>query len=242
MNYVMSDIHGQGKKFINMLKLINFTDNDTLYILGDVIDRGMDSIPLLRYVMSKKNIVMTLGNHEDFLIKSYDENLCIENVEYVNKYIECLNSGENIYKYNINYLFNMANWLNNGGLITAYQFLKLNEIEQLETINYIKNLPLYIELDKYILVHAGINCYRSFNFWDNVKNYQTKEDLIWDRYFMKSSGLADKITIFGHTHTKSFTGKWEIWGDNNKIDIDCGAAYGGKLACLCLDNLEQYYV
>lgn len=38
--YCMSDIHGELDKFERMLDLIHFSDEDHLYILGDVIDRG----------------------------------------------------------------------------------------------------------------------------------------------------------------------------------------------------------
>ena len=42
MIYVMSDIHGQASAFYKMLKKICFSDNDQMYVLGDVIDRGPD--------------------------------------------------------------------------------------------------------------------------------------------------------------------------------------------------------
>ena len=38
--YVMSDIHGMADLFKRMLEQIGFSDEDTLYILGDMIDRG----------------------------------------------------------------------------------------------------------------------------------------------------------------------------------------------------------
>ena len=37
---VMSDIHGCCKKYCAMLEIIGFGANDTLYVLGDVLDRG----------------------------------------------------------------------------------------------------------------------------------------------------------------------------------------------------------
>ena len=39
MIYCMSDIHGELDRFKAMLDLINFSSDDTLYIIGDVIDR-----------------------------------------------------------------------------------------------------------------------------------------------------------------------------------------------------------
>ena len=41
-HYVVSDIHGEDDRFHKMLKLIRFSKQDTLYILGDVVDRGAE--------------------------------------------------------------------------------------------------------------------------------------------------------------------------------------------------------
>ena len=64
MVYIMSDIHGRKDRFDDVLKQIKLNENDTLYILGDVVDRNPDGITLLKYIMSKPNIKMLLGNHE----------------------------------------------------------------------------------------------------------------------------------------------------------------------------------
>ena len=40
MTYVMSDLHGHYQKYLQMLDMIHFSDNDDLYMLGDVVDRG----------------------------------------------------------------------------------------------------------------------------------------------------------------------------------------------------------
>ena len=47
MIYVMSDIHGQKRRFDSVMKQINLQPEDTLYVLGDVIDRNPDGIKLL---------------------------------------------------------------------------------------------------------------------------------------------------------------------------------------------------
>lgn len=51
-HYVMSDIHGEADRFHAMLEKIHFSDDDTLYILGDVINREPDGISLLREIMA----------------------------------------------------------------------------------------------------------------------------------------------------------------------------------------------
>ena len=50
MIYVMSDIHGQKRRFDSVMKQINLQPDDTLYILGDVIDRNPDGIKILRQI------------------------------------------------------------------------------------------------------------------------------------------------------------------------------------------------
>ena len=40
MVYCISDIHGDYARFQQMLHTIGFSDEDTLYIIGDVIDRA----------------------------------------------------------------------------------------------------------------------------------------------------------------------------------------------------------
>ena len=51
MIYIMSDIHGLYDRYKAMLEKINFNDEDKLYILGDVIDRGDKSFDILFDIM-----------------------------------------------------------------------------------------------------------------------------------------------------------------------------------------------
>lgn len=64
MIYLMSDIHGEYKKYIAMLEKINFSDNDILYILGDVLERGPEPIKILKDMSMRSNVYPIMGNHE----------------------------------------------------------------------------------------------------------------------------------------------------------------------------------
>ena len=79
MTYVMSDIHGRIRPYHRMLKKIGFCEDDTLYILGDVIDRNPSGIPILKEIMDTPNIRLLLGNHEymmrDFLDTDQQDDL-----------------------------------------------------------------------------------------------------------------------------------------------------------------------
>ena len=70
MTYCISDIHGEILKWKDMLELIQFSDEDTLYVLGDVIDRNPHGIEILREIMQRSNIHMIVGNHEDMMLKT----------------------------------------------------------------------------------------------------------------------------------------------------------------------------
>ena len=48
MIYVMSDIHGRQDRFEDILEQINLKDEDTLYILGDIVDRNPYGIAILK--------------------------------------------------------------------------------------------------------------------------------------------------------------------------------------------------
>ena len=62
--YAMSDLHGCYDKYLKILEKINFNDNDTLYILGDIVDRGPDGIKILLDIYNRKNVVALRGNHD----------------------------------------------------------------------------------------------------------------------------------------------------------------------------------
>ena len=73
MDYIISDIHGEFDLFIKLLKTINFTEDDKMIICGDIIDKGPNSIKLLKYIKNKSNMIFLLGNHEYEFLKSYSK-------------------------------------------------------------------------------------------------------------------------------------------------------------------------
>lgn len=38
--YCVSDIHGEYEAYLRLLKKLNFSMQDTLYVIGDMVDRG----------------------------------------------------------------------------------------------------------------------------------------------------------------------------------------------------------
>ncbi len=50
--------------FIELLEKIKLQETDTLYILGDILDRGPHPVKLLRKLMEMPNAICIAGNHE----------------------------------------------------------------------------------------------------------------------------------------------------------------------------------
>lgn len=72
MDYCISDIHGCAKTLSALLDKLALTSDDTLYFLGDSIDRGPDSKGVLDILMSLPNAVCLKGNHEDMMVRAHD--------------------------------------------------------------------------------------------------------------------------------------------------------------------------
>lgn len=68
MIYAVSDIHGDLAMYNHIVKQLN--KDDTLYVIGDAMDRGSSGIMILKDIMKRPNVEFLLGNHEWFLIMS----------------------------------------------------------------------------------------------------------------------------------------------------------------------------
>ena len=69
MIYVTSALHGYPlKKFQRLLEKAEFSQEDFLFVLGDVIDRGPEGAQLLRWMAEQPNVQLILGNHEAMLL------------------------------------------------------------------------------------------------------------------------------------------------------------------------------
>lgn len=231
--YAMSDIHGSYDKYIKMLDVIGFSDDDTLFVLGDVIDRGDRPVDVLKDMMSRPNIYPLMGNH-DLLALDVLKKLSVEITEE--------NHNTQI---NDETMEELDNWFINGGRPTLEALCQLPHEELGDIIDYISAFSLYEAIDvgekTFILVHAGLGNFRK----DKRLSEYTVQELLMQRsdpgvkYFDDDSVYI----VSGHTPTQFISGKAEIYKRNNNICIDCGAySDDGKLACICLDTMEEFYV
>lgn len=216
--YVMSDIHGMGSLLERMLDRIRFSKDDTLYILGDMIDRGPEPALVLDLVSSVPNIIALRGNHEDEFVSWYeDEVLRLFQPYYYNTW-DVLNKDMQVKK-------------------------KIPEYAA-----FMKKLPLYKKLKLngacYLMAHASTE--EILQVWKRKERLLWDTSMV-DRQagipgYVSIVGHVPTFIIREYPGTPA-----TIWRspDGKLIDVDCGAVFpesGGRLGCLCLDTGEEFYV
>ena len=226
MIYAMSDLHGCYDKYIKMLEKINFSDDDTLYILGDIVDRGADGIKILQDIMKRKNVIALRGNH-DFL------------AHYILKFLTTPSDMYDSDSFSDKY----RSWIFDGGSPTEDAFMELDSETQKKILLYMSYMPIFEEIEvngnKFFLSHTIPGCDRM----------QDKCKLLWQEFIIgepeyEKEYFPDKLIVTGHTPTRFIDHKYKgkIWRGNNHIAIDCGAVFGNPLGCICLDTLEEFYI
>lgn len=232
MIYVMSDLHGEYGRYKQMLEKIAFSENDELYVLGDVVDRGPEPVRLLQDLASRDNVFLIMGNHEAMachVLRKLNTEITAENAE---THID------------LQLMEAILQWQRNGGDVTMKQFRALAADERADLLDYMEDAPWYEAVDAgertFILVHSGLGHYEHGK---RLSQY-TFEELAWMRTDYERRYVRDPsvFIVSGHTPTLAVTGRLEIHHSQNNILIDCGAAFSGKLACLCLNTMEEYYV
>lgn len=228
--YVVSDLHGDYEGFMQVLRKINFTENDVMYINGDIIDGGEDGIKLLQFLMMKVNIYPIIGDHEFLAIKCLDflsqdmESVSVKNIDP-----ECMKA--------------LMEWQKMGGQATIDAFKALSEEEKESIMDYLGEFSLYEETEvngkEYVIVHAGID---SFDPDKDMEDY-SPEELIYKSPDYDKVYFEDKYLITGHKNVAEIHGAKadEVYMKNNHIAIDCGAGFGGRVACLCLNTMKVVY-
>ncbi len=230
--YVMSDIHGNYEKYMQALNAINLQDHDTLYVLGDVVDRGTGSCKILLDMMCHFNIIPLLGNHE-FMAMTV-----------LSKLVEEI-TDSTIHSFDQDFITGMLRWFENGGKSTFDEFKRLTCDDKQAVLEYLEEFQLYSEItinsQEYILVHAGLDHFKKTR---NLSDYKLQE-ILWAETDYDKVYFEDKILITGHTPVSAILfdkSADKIFKKNNHIAIDCGCGFHGKLAVLCLDTMEEFYI
>ncbi len=249
--YAVSDLHGQYELFQKGIKTIGFTEEDFLYILGDVIDRGPDGIRLLRYIQKQQNMDMLLGNHEVMMLNSVDQQggpLCTGRETSI--------------------------WLDyNGGWETLKDYLDLSLLSRKRLLGWLRNRFVL----KTVEVGDKVFCLSHSYFSESVLNKRFRYsdlrkvcEVVWESIYRKDSRAHQTDPYSRHSCTfvtghvpvqyarvemgqkRCPSGLGALW-NKNMADIDGGCSYGedfydgtpeseNGMIFLRLDDLKEFPV
>lgn len=213
-----------------MLWEIDFSSRDTLYVLGDVIDRGPDGIRILQDMNMRPNVFTLLGNHE------FTAAICLPWLmdEVTDQSLAALDETQ---------LAALSEWITNGGGPTLRSLKQLDREEREDILEYIREMELYAEVEaggrSFVLAHSAPENFAP----DKPLDSYDLQDFLFGRPGLDAVYYPDKILVFGHTPTRLLWGQDKIFQKGTMIDLDCGCVFkGGRLGCLCLDTMEEFYV
>lgn len=219
---VIGDIHGMAGEMRDLIKDLGYEiHNETashpkgrkILFMGDYVDRGYDSLSVLRLVkntVESGNGLAILGNHEDMLIDAFDS---------AKKYgmfkPSSLSSGE-----------------------TVDALLRTNENERESIMDFLKGLPCYYTYkdnngEKYAFVHADVESFDplqtpKMHLMHGDGNHVRKDsDLGYQRLFTK--GYNEYTLIRGHAINTS--------KQKNVISLEAGQAFGGEMLAMPFDKM-----
>lgn len=256
--WAVGDVHGCYHQFMGIIKSPLIGDNDIVILIGDIIDRGPDSVKMLEWAMENVNnggkYYMIRGNHEQNIIDEYTS--FAERNARKNRYrVQAGEKPADYHEFSIYDLrcqYDFCDYMERAGIVKVGQALKY--------IEWMKTLPLYMlvkitDHSKYILAHAWFDGKLLED--GSIRPCISDEDILWyrdtDIYDNVSrpdySPMASEVLIHGHTPIPAIDGRGAklaeplFRGHSINIDGGCflGRKYGGRLIALCLNDLKSFY-
>ena len=238
-HYVMSDIHGMGGLFDEVMSFLNEQDEYQLIFLGDACDRGPDGYRIMKSLLENPNVIYLKGNHEDLFVKAAQEAKAqaLEENTSIQKLIEQCGS---VYEFMMfNGGWDMRLYLQNGGQPTFEAWIENGA--SMSFVNEIAKLPIYHCLnDKIDMFHAGSTSYHL--------ETMNEQEMLWDREHFDCKwlyGEGDRLLIHGHTPVK-YIYDWiteetpRIWKplrySENKICMDTAAFRTETIGLYCVED------
>ncbi|WP_240732192.1 metallophosphoesterase family protein [Geobacter sp. FeAm09] len=215
--FVIGDLHGCARTLRELVtRGIRLTPSDTLYLLGDLIDRGPDSKGVLDFIFELTaagyHVASVRGNHEEMCLRApYSRSA-------------------------------MEMWAANGGLATLASFRAdgPGDIPR-RYLEYLDSLPPYILLDNFVIVHAGLN----FDLEPPFDPFDDTEAMLWTRSdVVERRRIGGRRLICGHTMVSRQQLEASLKEDKIMLDNGCVTARWpdmGYLAALELNSMRVVF-
>ena len=225
--YAIGDVHGRASLLDALLILIAQDDAQRgampphIILLGDLVDRGPSSRQVIDRVMamgaSGGDVRCLKGNHEEiFVLAARGE---VRAVPVFRR----MEGAATLASYGLDPLL--------FGVMTDEEVVAwmLNNVPR-EHVDFLDALPDQVEMDDYLFVHAGIRPGVAIDA-------QNGADLRWiRREFLDHEGAHPKMVVHGHSITD------DVDLHPNRIGIDTGAYYSGRLTAIGLQGTERWFL
>jgi len=265
MLYLIGDIQGCFSQLKRLLKLIQFnTDKDQLWLCGDLVNRGPDSLAVLAYLHSiKDNCRITLGNHDFHFLASYHQRHRLSRKDTLQPLLDDTNCKEYI------------DWLRLQPLIqydearqlimvhaavcpswTIEQALSYNQ--EVTTILKDSSYPTLLanmyadepkqwhdQLTGYQRLRTIINYFTRLRVLDDHQNMVLNYKKSWSDLHANCTAWFEQLQPSWHNYTIAFGHwaalykDWPMIKQKSILPLDSGCVWGGKLSAYCWEN-KQY--
>ena len=230
MTFVVSNLYGRLDKFEKLVNKINLKDSDVLYVLGNIVDFGEQSIELINDLSTRYNVYSVLGEHD------YKAYLLLSEFDRI------LREGG---APSVSFSKEMIAWAQNGGQATLEAFQKADADSKEGFLDYLSDLPVFEEVilkngKEFVLTCRGID-----NFDKDTDLYDYDLDDFMNGYLdIEKTYFTDKTMVVGYLdyeHTPvGRAGK--INAKNNNIALACDMSENDDVVCVCLETNDEYYV
>ena len=223
--YAVGDVHGRSDLFIALIEAIELDNREqgaastTVVLLGDLVDRGPDSVNVLALAREWKkfrNVRILAGNHEEMFLRSFTD------VDMLRHFLRH-GGRETLLSYGMDK--------------REYSRASIEEVQALMTeivpqadLDFIADFENLITIGDYVFVHAGVEP------GVPLEDQQVAK-LRWIREpFLSHTEPHDGVVVHGHTITD------QPVDQGNRIGIDTGAYNTGRLTAVVLESESRRYI
>ena len=263
--FVIGDIQGCFDELKKLLNIANFKpQTDTLWCLGDVVNRGPKSLETLEFLYELPNCHITLGNHDFLLLAAYYTGIKPRERDTIDPILQSRKAST------------LCHWLRHQSLMHYNREFKLilshagvyplwdlqqalhysleieNILQQGDYVSMLKNV--YTEkpqiwqekltgMDRYRFIIYSFTVMRFVAQKDNSldlsysgKIYNAPSGIVpW--FYQKNESLNNNNVLFGH-----WSALEGVTNSKQYLCLDTGCAWGKKLTMLRADDFKYFSI
>ena len=236
---VVSDIHGHVQYLEGILKKVGYSIRDTLVVVGDLIEKGPESLKAVRYIMKLReenpNVYVTMGNVDHLRLHRFYEGKPEDFLELLQWTQKVWGKG-----FFLEILDELGMAVEDISKETMEEVRSKIKMYFAKELDFLWNLPTIISIGNYIFVHGGIPT----EDLEELKNVDVVKCMKIDA-FLHTDISFEKNVVVGHWPVCLYRDEVDCMNpifDYQKhiiaIDGGCGLNYGAQLNALMIPEPE----